>query len=1038
MPNTPGENRGDSTDRSHRWDYPDGLGWRLWRRAHSTGLLTQHIQRILVHFRRHTFMDAAPLAAEIRRRWGLGQDRTAHWFGADLPLFYGYTRFPLSYADTSYEQPTSTPQALHRSAAGASVILPSRRIDGSGGRGLLRITQPSLATQRSSTMARGSTWHWHDLPKVEHALRWPLLSQGAKSLGAAAVTASDNNGAESATPGQRTEGHRRSSEPLPSQPNVSLSDYSYTTLDSKMLPRTIAIMTHRRGGQDRPSISSQDMLVVPAPELTEHDIRYFPVHRRTKLLSAIGWHRNLPMQQPMQHTIPRIPRLAQTYAVKGAGEGSTPTELRHRSALRYGSLARCDHSPTMPPAPQRVAAMPVHWQVAALVQRRLNIPHPALPQVRIHPYDAGRLASALWTPMHPFTAPAAFTMRLPVGMRGRGGQMLLHSSGTLQERGLHGGNVVTNATWQAQANDLPTVWPLGRQFRPSDMGTDDVGYNSPAPIGQSWILPVQQFITSRWTSAFRQRDDHAPVLRRSNGYTDIGTVHSTAALEVGVSKRPGYSRATYVQRFNQPTGMITNLLPASRPMSSPEQGKAGMPAGMESLAPLALRTVHGFAVTRRRQVDKAGSSHTEGPGTEVALSGAGRGGARVTERHIALGIVLRRGLQRPTTLRPVSLDRGPSELQRFAGKPAAPLRLNAVGETRPLMPHGRLFIDQPSARRPSGLPDSDRVTTVGRRGRVFSSTSTTSPLGRLFYLGRTGLHHASYDSSMARHAWTVGKARPRFSAGPISLSPFALHSGQASIMTYGRRRSLGSLANDDEPPGLSWPITGGEAAGTVQGNDTIRMVPDNRPMLSRVQWHAGGLGGGYALFEGDVGQVATSPVVVPGGEMHTTPASRLLTASNVHDLVKPNDLVRPVWRQSLMTPPASTQGQAWSVTNASSPLLLRLHRQIHQGEQASTMMMRDAVRDMPLVPPFKTESQDGSPAHQRVNGLVVQSSPQAPASVSLGVASSRSGERAEAHKAATEASQPQVDLDELVERTWQKLLRKLTIEQERRGGRRWL
>ena len=37
----------------------------------------------------------------------------------------------------------------------------------------------------------------------------------------------------------------------------------------------------------------------------------------------------------------------------------------------------------------------------------------------------------------------------------------------------------------------------------------------------------------------------------------------------------------------------------------------------------------------------------------------------------------------------------------------------------------------------------------------------------------------------------------------------------------------------------------------------------------------------------------------------------------------------------------------------------------------------------------------------------------------------------------TAAAQPQIDLDEIVEKAWEKLMRKLTIEQERRGYSRW-
>jgi hypothetical protein len=49
-----------------------------------------------------------------------------------------------------------------------------------------------------------------------------------------------------------------------------------------------------------------------------------------------------------------------------------------------------------------------------------------------------------------------------------------------------------------------------------------------------------------------------------------------------------------------------------------------------------------------------------------------------------------------------------------------------------------------------------------------------------------------------------------------------------------------------------------------------------------------------------------------------------------------------------------------------------------------------------------------------------------------------SREEAQVLETGTRASQIQADMDELMEKVWQKLLHKLAIEQERRGCTGWL
>ena len=80
-------------DHSHGWNDPNGLGWQLWRRAQSTGLLVRHVQRQLARLRIGSLSGSGrhSLASEIRSRWGMGGRGV--WPGGELPLFMGLSRW---------------------------------------------------------------------------------------------------------------------------------------------------------------------------------------------------------------------------------------------------------------------------------------------------------------------------------------------------------------------------------------------------------------------------------------------------------------------------------------------------------------------------------------------------------------------------------------------------------------------------------------------------------------------------------------------------------------------------------------------------------------------------------------------------------------------------------------------------------------------------------------------------------------------------------------------------------------------------------
>src|SRR5262245_21102932 len=103
MSNGSSRNPGHPDNPAQNWDHPNSLGWQVWRRAQSTGLLTQPIQRDLARFHANTLRNPAPLASDIRRRWRVGENSSVYRFGLDLPLFFG--RAP-SYPGTTSHHPS--------------------------------------------------------------------------------------------------------------------------------------------------------------------------------------------------------------------------------------------------------------------------------------------------------------------------------------------------------------------------------------------------------------------------------------------------------------------------------------------------------------------------------------------------------------------------------------------------------------------------------------------------------------------------------------------------------------------------------------------------------------------------------------------------------------------------------------------------------------------------------------------------------------------------------------------------------------------
>ena len=98
---------------------------------------------------------------------------------------------------------------------------------------------------------------------------------------------------------------------------------------------------------------------------------------------------------------------------------------------------------------------------------------------------------------------------------------------------------------------------------------------------------------------------------------------------------------------------------------------------------------------------------------------------------------------------------------------------------------------------------------------------------------------------------------------------------------------------------------------------------------------------------------------------------------------------------------------------------------------------------MPLALLPAVQGNMHSLSNTSISGGVVQTSPQSllqptAAGVVTAPSGNNAGTEARPTEAETGAPQAAIDMDELVEKTWLKIMRKLTIERERRGHPKWV
>jgi hypothetical protein len=1088
MSNSPFENPGDVTDRLRHWDHPDGLGWQLWRRVHATGLSTQQLQRALGRLRGHSLMDRASLAADIRRRWGLNQGPAVHRFSLDLPLFYA--RFPLFYASPPHEPLSSTLRPLRHTADVPLVSGLSRRSPLVGVSGLSRAIQMECPAQISSPTDTVFVRRGHDILNLEQTPRLSELSQGARSFGEAPGTATDNNVKESSHAGPHTEGGTQESAQRLVQRSTPAFDSINAKSDVKTFALTAASSKHQLSELHSPFIRHRDMLVLQRlmpQRLVEQAVQYLPLNRRTGPLSTAIW----PPAQPLRRG---APPLVSAWPATRPGAGPALAPPTSGVLPRFPRSARRDAAggPRLTVSPGAVVVGPLaaHRHAASAVQRGISTPHapvvpshpgaytstPQAPVVPSYPEMAAvrRRASppGLFTPLAVFrvatplarplrwaalaggspTASPAFPRTHQVRRSvGEGQQGPLPWASERRAAGRQGSESRAGEEWRVPAMDSAApvgpwmstaIWPPAQPLR---RGAPPLVSAWPAtrPGAGPALAPPTSGVLPRFPRSARRDAAGGPRLTVSPGAVVAGHLaahhHAAPAVQRGISTPhvpvvpshpgaytstpqapvvPSYPEMAAVRRgaslpgLFMPPAVFRVATPLARPLRwEPLAGGSPTASPAFSRTHQVMRSVgegqQGLLpwASERRAVGGQGSESRAGeewqapmPRRGIGSRRAGYGSELATEQGWVLPIVESTLQDRFTLRRPLyPYHTAHTALHRFSSHAGAGDR---AGNTRGPMSIMSLV-----------QPYYDRETHLHQ-----SNNPTQAITARL---------------SATRHLPPIWGAEARTLAGTINLPTLALRTIQRDSITRSRPSGKGGPASYVEEPRSSLPgvIEGG--FGAREGYSIIG-IGRRGSLLNPGRARVDGFDEGYSLVQRSVSNLPAPLAIARWGETPAAVGDHRLTTSSAPGVIQPKEAVRPVWSRAVAATPAVMRSQAWPSIPA-LPLLHRLHPQAEHGEQTSTVVMREPAHDMPLVPARRRENRDNSLWDNRSTGVVVQTSPQSLASAPLGTAPTGSAENAEVLSTETGASRSQIDLDEVVEKAWQKFMRKLTIEQERRG-----
>jgi hypothetical protein len=991
MSNGPIARRGDSRHPSHPWDPPAGLGVEQWRRAHTTALVRGHIQRDAARVRANVEIDPVPLAQEIRRRWGLSGEPTGYRFTPSLPLFHGY--YPRFSARLPAASPASGLWGSHSSPDVGSVSVLSRRSPLSRSLGWARIIDTAGSVQKSSTTSPILAWRQLDVPNPVQTVNRPVYGQ-IYGQRASSLRPMRHYSILSHTFLHRQVGMAGGAIPH----GVSLSSAVPHEVLLTVFHRDIQWPSHtgpvtQESAQKSPKWPVQRHVPGTDSRNPAADVqRFVPWNERLDIREGSTLNTIAEFPGPV---LPMVFRDQQRSA-PGNPLSRLPLLLARSHPVRQTSLERAAQALPVPPGSSLVTvATPPHAMrlmrplgevdgvggAAAksdvLLFRTIRLEHSV---DRIHPShhrDTVRYAPSL---------SGALPQKATLHVEGDRRPLLMSLPPPPVLMPLQAATHVSEAATPLRrrgAHSATVVQdgsPLMRRLGQASATGSAVATGPlwPAAIWH-YDMPRRHFL---WRLGREFREPHRSI----GGALSPGTSWSIATSSSSLSS--SNSRAMFVvsPRLTIPVASMRGPL-WSRPPLLRHQDRgpytpslaltgtqwAGINVRPETVPPLQAG-VHGETAS---QAGKALAAMVRARVREPQT-----GVESIVQNHVARRPPLRPNL---TTLGLLSIG---SSAEGWGG----------AGDAR--VPMSRLFLVQPHDNPAIRLQRSDNPLPV--------ATSRLSAMRRISPIGeveasriRDGIISPPTLALQALQRYVLTRSRSPRNRSPSpyyeDVKTFLSHAGEAGFRTTGQQT----------------PIRLEQGGGLLHPSSVGINGPKQRPIAA----------------QRNVSSRSMPLTITRAGETSAAATGQWPTTPNMQGVIQPKEAVHTAGSYPMAIAPV----QAWSRTAAPPPLLHHLQPWTERQEQSSMGHLSETAHDMPLAAPPATQGRDSVIWQPRVDGALVQASPQPRASTALGTTMTGRAEEAEVHQADIGGSQSRIDLDELVEKAWQKLMHRLRIEQERRG-----
>jgi len=986
---------GTSGGDSRTWDQPDGLGWQVWRRARSTALLTQPMQRDLARLRTNILRDPAPLLTDIRRRWALG-DSVVNRFSLSSPLLWVQRR------------------AFH---------------DGVG-------VEPAVLAPLSP--------RYPGITDVASSALPPTLS-GASELPQVMKTAG----------GEWTHGPQRTltvSEPMDvnsdvqrteqiahfSKPRVIESERSFDTFNSRVMRRSL-----------------------PPQRLIAGDAQPLAVNSRTPLFTSVGRRQDMRLVGSAQAMTGRFPGTDRARVSLRWDDASMPASL-------ISSKRNADFTTVMRAIPGDLQAPAL--QRREIVGRRVPIPT-STPSAttRASEGEIGPFNTAPLLDSSPVGRQIMTSSRIAVSKEPTAGPSL--------ERTTQTQNAAADVIRRREARGLlqakhDSELPIDRPAR----NDESVMRTAAEPTREHW-LRAEPMLTRHATS---EGESSATGLSRKPQYeamaeTSLPLVHTETALPLH----------TVTPRNASTVGREISLSRAEQfpiPIKAEDQGMKAAdrhdPAGgVEQALPTGSAAK---SVELGRSLDRIGPRSV--PAVDVSSSESDSQAARRPQPSIYGATMLHR-----------FFDHRTAGLWHEAGDPRIARRISPLTQT-----HYGGGVPGLYDLRAAGLWQEAGDPRIARRISPLAQAHDGGGVPGLYNYRTAQLWHEAGDPRIARRISSLtqahysGEVPMQRSAerAVVASSRMATIRRVAELTEPGARTPADAMSFATVAPTSLMPARARDSASNLSGE--VGQDERSSPGIDGIGFPGGAIGNEPVVAQRESLIHRTSFREIPlARHAIATARQRELGAADkpISQLTQflpitsgSEQVVRGFGRDPRVQRQPDSQGFLHSLPVALSSTIATLdyspgsyggfsqglpaetkfpaaaldglaagprigNAMIHRFSHGSSVpggydsRARVFLNNLPLVASQRIDRSENSAGAPRSVNDIVQAASQSPVGAMNGAAGAAFiGGRAEprAPQANADPAAAQMDIDELVEKAWRKLMRRLTIEQERRGYSRWL